>query len=226
LTYDAVAFDLDSTLSYYPLSTRDVLRQALRRVGQPDLLPDLDAAAHRYDAAWSDVERRCASVLETRTTLWKLLLGDADDALCERLAVAYDEIRRETGVHLYPGVEAMLRALAGRYRLGLLTNGSTEMQWEKLKDLGIETLFDAIVVAGDHGIYKPDRRVFELLANRLGCPPERVLFVGDNYDADVRGAHDAGMRTAWLRHPGAEPSDPICHDIELEAIAELEARCL
>ncbi|MBU0595274.1 HAD family hydrolase, partial [Candidatus Bipolaricaulota bacterium] len=66
---------------------------------------------------------------------------------------------------------------------------------------------------------------FQLLADRLGCAPDQVLFVGDNYEFDVRGAHDAGMRTAWLRHPGSDPTEPACHDIELGAIDELEARC-
>ena len=219
---EAVAFDLDSTLSYYPLSTQEALRQSLARVDMPDLVENLDDAANRYNTAWPETERRCGSILETRKALWSLILDSVDDELCERLAIAYDDVREETGVHLYPGARGILESLAARYHLGVLTNGSTEMQWPKLRALGIESLFDAIVVAGDHGIYKPDAAVFHLLAERLGCVADRVLFVGDNYETDVRGAHAAGMRTAWLRHPGAEPTEPTCHEIELAAIAELE----
>lgn len=220
-----MAFDLDGTLSYYPLSTQDVLRRSLARVGVPDLLEDVDRAATHYNVAWPETERQSGSILEARKTLWTLLVGERDDDLCERLAIAYDDIRRETGVHLYPGVRRMLASLRARYRLGLLTNGSTEMQWPKLRDLGVESSFHAIVVAGDQRVYKPDSRVFRLLADRLGCAPDRVLFVGDNYEADVCGAHDAGMRTAWLRHPGTEPTGSTCHDIELGSIGELEIRC-
>jgi HAD superfamily hydrolase (TIGR01549 family) len=122
-------------------------------------------------------------------------------------------------------VTDLLNSLGRRYRLGLLTNGSTEMQWPKVRDLDLEPLFHTIIVAGDHGVYKPDGEAFRLLAERLGTHPDRTLFVGDNYESDVRGAHEAGMRTAWLRHPGAEASEPVCHDIELEAIGELEAQC-
>jgi len=222
---DAVAFDLDATLSEYPLSTSEVLRQALERVDQPSLIDDFDGAANEFNTAWPETERRCGTVLETRTVLWRQLLNGVDDALCVRLAHAYDEIRRETGVRLYPGVRETLDALGASYRLGLLTNGSTEMQWEKLRDLGIESLFDAIVVAGDHGVYKPDEVVFRLLAERLDCGTDRILFVGDNYEADIQGAHRAGMKTAWLRHPGAEPLVPSCHDLEIHAVSELEMSC-
>ena len=151
-----------------------------------------------------------------------MLLDEPDDDLCERLAVAYDEVRRETGVMLYPGVEPALRSLGQRFRLGLFTNGSTEMQWPKLRALAIEPCFDAIVVAGDHGLYKPDPSAFQLLATELECPAERILFVGDNYETDVRGAHDAGMHTAWIRHPDAEAGVPVCHDLEIASIGELE----
>jgi len=222
---EAVAFDLDSTLSYYPLSTQDVLRRSLARVGVSDLVEDIDQAAACYNKAWPETERRCGSILETRKTLWELVLGTEDPDLSERLAIAYEDVRNETGVLLYPGVRRMLTSLGARYQLGLLTNGSTEMQWPKLRDLGIESTFDAIVVAGDHDVYKPDNRVFQLLAEQLGTAPERVLFVGDNYQADIRGAHEAGMRTAWLRHPGMEPTEPTCHDVELESIDQLETRC-
>lgn len=218
---EAVAFDLDSTLSYYPLTTAEALGEALVRVGVPGLVEDLEAAAACYDAAWPETERNCDSILETRKALWGLILGSQDDEFCEQLAIAYNDVREETGVHLYPGARRMLESLAAQYRLGILTNGSTEMQWPKLRALGIEPLFDAIVVAGDHGVYKPDAAVFRLLADRLGCVIHRVLFVGDNYETDVRGAHAAGMRTAWLRHPGAESTKPTCHEIELQAVSEL-----
>ena len=151
-----------------------------------------------------------------------MILDEPDDELCERLAVAYDDVRRETGVTLYPGVKRALRSLGKRFRLGLFTNGSTEMQWPKLRALGIEPCFDAIVVAGDHGLYKPDAAAFRVLATALGCPTERVLFVGNDYETDVRGARNAGMRAAWIRHPGAEAGVPPCHDLAIASIDELE----
>ena len=226
MSLTAVAFDLDSTLSYYPLSTREVMQQAFAAVDAADRISDFEEAAARYDAAWAETERRSASVLETRRTLFTKLLGDLDPDLCDRLAAAYERIRQESGVRLYDGARRLLDRLKPHVRLGLLTNGSSEMQRPKLRSLGIDSAFDVLVIAGDHGVYKPERQIFDLLSKQLGCPPEQTLFVGDNYEADIRGAHEAGMRTAWLRHPGVEPPAAPIHEIELTRIDELEGQLL
>ena len=206
--FRAVAFDLDSTLSYYPASTQEVLGQALARAGEPiDRVGDLTAAAAIYDSLWVETERSCASIHETRARLWNHLLraqNHGDPALADRLATAYDEVRRETGVCLFDGVEALLQWLRPGMRLGMITNGSTEMQWEKIDQLGLRDRFDEILVAGDLGIYKPDARIFLRLAQGLGVSPDETLFVGDSFASDIVGAASVGMKTAWIRPASGE----------------------
>ncbi len=218
---DAVAFDLDQTLSCYPVSTQDVLREALRRAGQPGLLVDIDTAAKQYNAAWPEAERRCNSIIETRTELWGMLLDRPIDSLCTRLAMAYHEIREESGARLFPGVRQMLTSLRSKYKIGLLTNGSAEMQRPKLRNLGIEAAFDAVVLAGEEGIYKPAPEVFDILLDRLGVTAAATLFVGDSFEMDVIGAHHAGMRTAWVKHNGATSIDGVIPDIEVTDVSSL-----
>ena len=206
--FRAVAFDLDSTLSYYPASTEEVLGEALARAGEPaDRVGNLAAAAATYDARWVETERSCTSIHETRSRLWNHLLcaqNIDDPALADRLATAYDEVRRETGVCLFDGVKELLAWLRPGLRLGMITNGSTEMQWEKIDQLGLRESFDEILVAGDLGIYKPDVRIFLRLAQSLGVSPDEMLFVGDSFESDIVGAASAGMKTAWIRPDSAE----------------------
>lgn len=218
---EAVAFDLDSTLSYYPFSTQDVLREALHRVGEKDLLADVAGAAERYNAAWPEAERRCNSILETRIALWAMLLDRPIDSLCRQLALAYDEIRQEGGVELFPGVRQMLSSLRSKYRVGLLTNGSAEMQRPKLEHLGIASAFDAVVLAGEEGVYKPASEVFDILLDRLNAKAEVTLFVGDSYEMDIVGAHRAGMRTAWVKPDDTVPGEDITADIEIGDVSLL-----
>jgi HAD superfamily hydrolase (TIGR01549 family) len=120
-----------------------------------------------------------------------------------RLADAYSEIRRETGMRLFEGVPGFLADLRARYRVGILTNGPSDMQWEKLRKLGLTAAVDAIVVAGDFGVFKPDPRPFRRLTELLGTSPPTSLFVGDSYEHDIVGARGAGMRTAWVTADGA-----------------------
>ena len=198
----AVAFDLDWTLSYYPLSTTDVLREALVRCDCPrDLLGDLDGAAECYNARWLQWERTILDAEPLRRRIVASLLADAeatDLSLAVPIAAAYGEVRRESGVFAFPGVDRLLADLKGQYRLGLLTNGQSRMQWEKIHALGFDETFDVILVAGEIGLYKPDTRIFARLLHELGVRARAALFVGDSYDTDIVGAGNAGMRTAWI----------------------------
>jgi len=117
-------------------------------------------------------------------------------------------------------VKELLLDLKGAYRLGLLTNGQPDMQWPKIKTLGIEGLFDAIVISGEVGIYKPDRRIFEVLLARLGMEAHRTLYVGDSQEMDVAGAKSAGMRSAWVRRNG-EGDPATAPDVSIGRVDEL-----
>ncbi len=209
----AIGFDLDWTLSYYPLSTRQVLQEALILTSHPiEWLGDLALAADQYNALWLELERSTESLDALRFQIMTLICeqrGISDPSAIKHLAQAYDVVRRESGVVAYPGVVSMLIELRTRYRLGLYTNGPTFLQWEKLKALGFDTLFDSIIVAGDVGIYKPDPQAFALLLENLRVNAHQAMFVGDNYDADIVGAHEAGMHTAWIKHDSAVAADRI-----------------
>jgi len=133
----------------------------------------------------------------------------SDDTSVRAIAQAYDDIRQETGVRLYPGIESLLRDLKSDYKLGLLTNGPSDISWEKITALGFDNVFDAIVVAGDIEIYKPDRRVFEMLLEKLEVPASQAMFVGDNYSTDIVGAHHVGMVTAWIKRIEDDAWQPI-----------------
>jgi len=130
--------------------------------------------------------------------------GISDEASALRISQAYGEVRQESGVLPYPGIDELLADLNPNYKLGLLTNGPFDTQWEKIEALGFDKLFDAVIVAGDIGIYKPDVRIFKILLEKLGVAAKHSLFVGDTYDTDIHGAHQAGMYTAWItREEGA-----------------------
>jgi 2-haloalkanoic acid dehalogenase type II len=222
---DAVAFDLDFTLITYPLSVAEVFAAAFDRAGiDPAVLGDLSNVEERYNALWEEHYRTQATTESLRLRIIRQLLaerGSNDPEPAARLSEAYGVVRSESGVCPLEGAVDLLGSLKSHYKLGLLTNGPTDMQWPKIDALGLAEAFDAIVVAGDVGIYKPDARVFGLLLDRLGVDPAAALYVGDNYEVDILGAHSAGMRTAWVRTDGARPTADVAPDVEVAAAAAL-----
>jgi putative hydrolase of the HAD superfamily len=96
---------------------------------------------------------------------------------------------------LYPHVQKVLGVLRERYPLAVVTDAQSAWARGELHKVGLLDHFDPIVVSGDHGFRKPDRRLFQLALDGLGVAAEQVLYVGNDMYRDIYGAREAGMRT-------------------------------
>jgi putative hydrolase of the HAD superfamily len=85
------------------------------------------------------------------------------------------------------------------YLLGIISNGRGEFQKNAILGLGIEAYFDAILISELEEVRKPQPEIFHRAMNRLGVSAQHSIFVGDNPDADIVGAKNAGMRAIWKR---------------------------
>lgn len=84
--------------------------------------------------------------------------------------------------------------------------------------------FTAVVTSEDVGAYKPDGAMFTRALTALGLGADEVLHVGDSINADVRGAHAAGIQAAWINRRGHTlPQDaPVAYEItDLTGLAEI-----
>lgn len=99
-----------------------------------------------------------------------------------------------TSVRPIPGLPQLLTELAVTFRLGVVSNThDAQVVHDELKRSRIHDRFPVIVTSIEHGRRKPHPSIFEAALAGLELPPSEVLFVGDNLDADYRGALAAGM---------------------------------
>lgn len=85
--------------------------------------------------------------------------------------------------------------------LGIVTNGMTFVQHAKIDQVGLREYVDAIIDSEAAGYRKPDRRIFELAAGKLGVELGPAgWMVGDMLDKDIEGGLAAGLHTIWLPH--------------------------
>jgi putative hydrolase of the HAD superfamily len=101
---------------------------------------------------------------------------------------------------LQPGVYESLARIGAQYRLGMVTNGTGVMQRAKLSALGLEGLFDPLIISEEVGFRKPDPRAFELAVASWGLLPETVLFVGDDPRSGYRRS-DGRRHAHFARRP-------------------------
>ncbi len=78
------------------------------------------------------------------------------------------------------------------YPLALLSNDSPALV-EKLERLGLDSLFDTVVISGLIGVMKPDARAYQAVLDRLQRPAAACVFI-DDMPANVAGAEALGLR--------------------------------
>jgi putative hydrolase of the HAD superfamily len=205
----AVVFDLDYTLAVPQRDRATILEDATTATGAPSLTRDAYLAAHRRNLT-----------TETREPIFADLLADSEsDTDPAAVATAYRETIADD-LEALPGVEAMLADLRGEYRVGLLTNGPVRAQRDKLETLGWEDAFDAALVTGELEAGKPDPRAFEAITGELGVDPADAVYIGDEVEADIRGATEAGMRAIQvLLEDGPEPDSRAITHVDQREIA-------
>ena len=128
------------------------------------------------------------------------LSGDA--ALRDRLMALYRRL------DAYPEVPAMLRAVKGAgLQTAILSNGSPAMLEAAVSSAGIGGDLDALLSVEAVGVYKPDRRVYDLVGKHFSCRASEVLFVSSN-GWDAAGAAGYGFHTVWVNRAG-QPLDRL-----------------
>ncbi len=207
----AVGFDLDGTLFDHRGSATAAADGFLAGFGvvPTDHTRDLWFAAEEHEfERWRAGDIGFQQQRRNRVTSVFGALGlempdtpEGLDRLFDRYLAAY-----RTAWRLFPDSGDVLRRLRLRgVGIGILTNGTQEQQWEKLERTGLVDLVDAVCVSEEIGVQKPDRRAFDIFAERLGAAPDACHFIGDNPDHDVAGARDAGMSASLIERyrPGA-----------------------
>jgi len=129
------------------------------------------------------------------------------DALFERYLELYEE-----SWALFPDALPCLDRLASS-RLGIITNGNTRQQRQKLKALGIVDRFDTIIVSEDVGVSKPDPQIFIHACKTAGEKPSDCFYVGDKLEIDAQAASGAGLTGIWLNRNQAKTKQNSIHEI-------------
>lgn len=222
-----VLFDLDDTLHDDTYAYHNAAEEVAREVAAEhgiDALALKAAYVAESEGFWHRLSPLDLSVKlsNLRASMWQAALESVglDDAqLAQRSADRYNAYRVKYFT-LFPGAIDLLRALRERgMKLGIVTNGLSETHREKIAILRISEYFDAIFLADEVGMVKPDPLLFAHACRTLGGAPAHAAMVGDRYDRDIRGAMEAGLYTIWLNvrseelPPGAAPPDATCNSI-------------
>lgn len=218
----AVSFDADGALWDFDKVMRHSLGHALRELESVDAeaasVLDIEKMIAVRQATFEEMKGRATNLEEIRLETFRRSLrhaGRPDDALASRLNDIYLKHRYED-IEIFDDVRPTLSALRQRYAVGLISNGNTLPE-----RCGLDGVFQFVVFSQDHGVEKPDPRIFMTALEQAPCVAEELLHVGDSLENDVMGATSGGIRSVCLNRNGAETGSCIEAQYEISSLAEL-----
>ncbi len=140
-----------------------------------------------------------------------------------------EEFNREyqltLGDHLVfvENAKEMLQKEKGRFVLVAVTNGTKVAQTKKMKQSGLEDVFDGIFISEDVGAEKPNPEYFEYVFEKMGITDKsQVLLIGDSLTSDMKGGADAGIDTCWYNPKHLDNTHKISITYEIDDLGKLE----
>ncbi|MDO9634806.1 MAG: YjjG family noncanonical pyrimidine nucleotidase [Paludibacter sp.] len=119
-------------------------------------------------------------------------MGVDDELLAEEIGHQYLDILPNQTT-LMPDALETLDYLKAKYALTIISNGFTEVQYRKINSCGIRDYFAHIVLSEEAKALKPNPKIFEYALQLNGGLPHEAIMIGDSYEADIRGAQNAGI---------------------------------
>ena len=136
-----------------------------------------------------------------------LKVNDANDANDEMVNLAHEmgaEFLQLTNKYfcLLPDAEKVVKYLANKYPLTIISNGFKEVQYYKFEHSGLAPYFTHTLISEEIGINKPQPGIFEIALERNNITADEAVMIGDSYSSDIAGAKAAGIDQIWITSEG------------------------
>ena len=215
--YKAVLIDWDDTIGDFIGAAKLALQEMYDKYHLSDYFASHEEFVSLYKPHNIELWDKYGKDLVTKAFLrvdrflWPLLhgskVGERQEAKGERQDLtALAEQMSEDFLHLttahfslLEGAEELVRYLAEKYPLTVVTNGFVEVQYEKFDRSGLRDCFAHIVLSEEVGCQKPNPRIFEEALRMNGLQAEDVVMLGDSWNSDIQGAINAGIDQIWIR---------------------------
>jgi putative hydrolase of the HAD superfamily len=227
--YKHLFFDLDHTIWDFDTNAKatlaDLYAQGLEEKTKVPFNDFYDRYIFHNAHLWARYEKGFIGVEELKwKRMWRALLDFkiADEVLSKELSAQFLNIL-PTKKEVFPYTFEILEYLTNKdYTLHLITNGFIQVQTRKLQNSGLDKYFNEMITSEASNSLKPKKEIFDYALQKTGANLKESIMIGDNQDADIAGALNAGMDAVFVNHINEvvklKPTYTITHLKELEEI--------
>lgn len=228
--YRHLFFDLDHTLWDFDSNARSALEELYAEFDMhKTVTPLFDDFYQKYlyhnEILWNRYHQGFITADELKwKRMWRTLLEFriGHEELAKDLSRRFLEVL-PTKKGLFPYTTEILDYLTKKgYALHLITNGFEQTQWRKLNSSGLDKYFGEVITSEASNSLKPKKEIFDYAMQKTGAGLEESIMLGDNPEADILGAINAGMDSVFINHNHAsisyQPTYTVSHLKELENI--------
>jgi len=228
--YKHLFFDLDHTLWDFDTNAKNSLTEIYSEFElNLKVTPVFEDFYKRYifhnEVLWDRYQKGFITADELKwRRMWRTLLDFkiGDETLSRSLSARFLEIL-PTKKEVFPYTMEILHYLKEKkYQIHLITNGFEKTQWSKIRNSGLDKFITHVITSEGSNSLKPKKEIFEFALQIAKAELRESIMIGDNLDADIQGAMNAGMDSVFVNHINAttimKPTFTVTHLDQLEKI--------
>jgi YjjG family noncanonical pyrimidine nucleotidase len=219
---ECIFFDLDNTLLDFDTAQEHALKSTLTTFDLPYSSEVLDLYRQLNNTLWAQLETgemtKEVILVERFKRLFENFDGKIDPASLN------SSFLNDLVLHSKPyvGAEDLIKSLAKKFELGIITNGDKVTQRRRMANTSLGEHFKFTLVSDDIGVAKPNPQIFAAAFEKVSVDDkQKVLYIGDSIKADIEGAQNFGFRTGWHNRTGKSYPGERQPDFEYTSIEQL-----
>lgn len=205
MKYTDILIDLDDTLIDTAKNTKETVREIYNDYKFEEYFDTFDDFFSLYHGnvskLWEMYNRGEISKEKIQNERFAVSLRHREGFDDERIAtINHDYIGRIMKKEaVVEGAIELLDYLKSKYRIHILSNGFTEMQYTKMESAGLSlNYFDNVILSDKVGVNKPHPDIFKYTIEKTGAKLNEAIMIGDNILTDIKGAYDSNIDQIWF----------------------------
>jgi putative hydrolase of the HAD superfamily len=208
MKYRHLFFDLDHTLWDFDANARETLVDIydIFDLANRNITPFEDfyrKYLYHNEILWNRYHNGFITAEELKwKRMWRTLLDFkiGDESLAKSISARFLEIL-PLKQNLFEHAKEILDYLSAKgYNLHMITNGFEKTQWSKLNNSGLGHYFTHVITSEASNSVKPQKEIFDYAISKAGAAHKESIMIGDNLDADIQGAINAGIDSIFVNH--------------------------